>query len=67
MHGVFTKEKQMRYMGEVKNLLMPMLRRAKRKFPSQAQAFKNLQITLFSQVELIKKINGWDHVPAVPS
>jgi (p)ppGpp synthase/HD superfamily hydrolase len=57
MVGVFKLEKQVSYITEVEELFLPMLKRARRKFPHQVTAYENIKFTLTSQIELIRAIH----------
>ena len=54
MTGVFTIEKQTKYISECEDFILPMLKKARRKFPSQESAYENIKLVLMSQIELIK-------------
>jgi hypothetical protein len=54
MVGVFTKEKQARYAGEVEKYFLPMLKQARKNFPEQLDAYFNIMHMLRSQVNLLK-------------
>lgn len=55
MPGVFSPEKQESYIeDESKKYILPMLKRARRKFPRQELAYENIKTILISQIELIK-------------
>ena len=54
MLGVFTTEKQKKYVQEVHDLFLPMLKKARRLFPHQVNAYELLKFTLNMQIDLIK-------------
>ena len=54
MQGVFTIEKQAKYVNEVHQYFYPMIRKARRQFPDQYPAYENLKILLRCQVSLIE-------------
>lgn len=54
MGGVFTIEKQKKYIAEVRNLFLPMLKKARRNFPHQTAAYENIKFVLNSQITLIE-------------
>lgn len=54
MSGVFTAEKQGRYIKEVEDHFFPMLKVARRKFVRQESAYENIKHVLSSQIELLK-------------
>lgn len=58
MIGVFTPEKQIRYIEEVEKYFLPMLKIARRKFPQQEPAYENIKHLLNSQLELIKQLHS---------
>ena len=57
MVGVFSKEKQQKYIQEGSELFLPMLKSAEKKFPSQEPAYKNIRTFLKSQMQLLQIIN----------
>lgn len=58
MVGVFTPEKQLRYIAEVEKYFLPMLKIARRSFARQEPVYENIKHVLTSQLELLKVING---------
>lgn len=54
MVGVFSPEKQLKYINEVEDHFLPMLKTARRKFVSQESAYENIKHILTSQLELLK-------------
>jgi (p)ppGpp synthase/HD superfamily hydrolase len=54
MLGVFTVEKQKNYVQEVHNLFLPMLKKARRLFPRQVNAYELLKFVLHTQMDLIE-------------
>ena len=57
MVGVFSREKQLKYVDEVRTRFFPMLKQARRTFPQQERAYENIKHMLESQIELIEVIN----------
>lgn len=57
MVGVFSREKQLKYVDEVRTRFFPMLKQARRAFPQQERAYENIKHMLESQIELIEVIN----------
>ncbi len=57
MVGVFTIEKQKKYIQEVHDLFLPMLKKARRLFSHQVNAYENIKHVLTSQMELIEAIH----------
>ncbi len=53
MVGVFTPEKQEKYLEEVNTHFFPMLKKARRAFPQQVMAYENIKFVLTSQHQLI--------------
>ena len=53
MIGVFKAEKQMKYLEEVDQWFLPMLKYARRKFPTQELAYENLKTMLLVQRDTI--------------
>lgn len=58
MVGVFKIEKQKSYIQEVHDLFLPMLKKARRLFPHQVNAYENIKHVLTSQMELIQAIHS---------
>jgi len=58
MVGVFSKEKQEKYIKEGIDLFLPMLKEAERNFPQQEPAYKNIRTFLKSQMQLLQVINS---------
>jgi (p)ppGpp synthase/HD superfamily hydrolase len=54
MVGVFTPEKQAKYVQEVEVYFYPLCKQARRNFPRQYGAYENLKILLRCQVALVK-------------
>lgn len=54
MQGVFTIEKQIRYVNEVREHFLPMGKTARRLFPEQYFVYENLSMFLRAQSELIE-------------
>lgn len=57
MIGVFSLEKQKKYVEEVKRLFLPMLKKARRNFSRQRNAYENIKHMLVSQLELIEAMH----------
>lgn len=58
MVGVFKLEKQKEYIKEVFDLFLPMLKKARRLFPHQVNAYENIKHILTSQIELIEAVHA---------
>lgn len=56
MLNVFSKEKQAKYLEEVEQNFLPMIKQAKYRFPEHSGAFFNIQHMLKSQVDLFRAI-----------
>lgn len=54
MTGVFTIEKQKKYVKETKDLVLPMVKIGRRSFPEFEPAFENIKHVLTSQIELVE-------------
>lgn len=54
MVGVFSKEKQKKYIQEVNIHFLPMLKKARKLFPEQLDAYFNIMHMLRSQVNLLE-------------
>lgn len=57
MVGVFTIDKQKLYIVETNTLILPMLKAAKRNFPTQTMAYENMKHLLVSQNKMITAIH----------
>lgn len=57
MVGVFSLEKQRKYLDETRKYVLPMLKQARRTFPQQYAAYVNIKLVLISQLELIEHIH----------
>ena len=57
MVGVFTFQKQVLYIAEVRDLILPALKRARRAFPEQEAAYENIKQGLLSRISLIEAIH----------
>ena len=53
MVGVFSKDKQTKYIKEVTEHFLPMLKEARKTFPSQMDAYANIMHMLRSQINLL--------------
>ena len=58
MQSCFTKEKQLKYIEETEELVLPMLKTSKRTFVQQENIYENIKLILLSQIDLLKKINA---------
>lgn len=56
MPNVFSSEKQVKYMAECKEHILPMLKTARNRFPDQELAYENIKYALKSQIDLISLI-----------
>ncbi len=52
MVGVFSLEKQRRYLDETQEYILPMLKTAEQNFPEQEPAYKNIRTFLKAQIHL---------------
>jgi (p)ppGpp synthase/HD superfamily hydrolase len=57
MVGVFKLAKQKAYIQEVHDLFLPMLKKARRLFPHQVNAYENIKHILQSQIQLIEAVH----------
>jgi (p)ppGpp synthase/HD superfamily hydrolase len=55
---VFSKEKQIEYIKETNEFILPMLKIARKNFPEQHESYQNLSIVLKSQIKLIEVIHS---------
>lgn len=58
MIGVFTREKQEKYIVETETQILPMLKVARRAFPTQEPAYENIKMILKNQIALIRAVHG---------
>jgi (p)ppGpp synthase/HD superfamily hydrolase len=58
MVGVFTREKQVKYVAEAQEKFLPMLKTARRLFPKQEAAYENIKHVMTSQIELLDALNN---------
>jgi (p)ppGpp synthase/HD superfamily hydrolase len=58
MIGVFSYEKQVEYIKECEDDILPMLSAARDEFPQQYYAYENIKHNLLSQIELIRAIHS---------
>lgn len=58
MLGVFSFDKQVRYAAEAREKYLPMLKRARRRFPAQELVYENLKLMMGSQLELLAAIHA---------
>lgn len=54
MSGVFTHEKQHRYLAEAETRFLPMIKSAKRSFPKQEAAYENIKFVMKTHIDLIR-------------
>lgn len=64
MVGVFSHAKQVAYIAECEEDIMPMLSFARDEFSEQYKAYENIKHNLLSQIELIRAIHEAAAVPA---
>lgn len=64
MVGVFSIDKQRRYIFEVEQYFIPMLKQARYLFSRQGAAYANIEKTLRSQIELIEAVHLALQIPA---
>ncbi len=57
MVEVFSLEKQKRYIEETETQILPMLKLARRNFPTQEPVYENIKMILKSQITLIRAIH----------
>jgi (p)ppGpp synthase/HD superfamily hydrolase len=57
MVGVFTFPKELSYIAETENDILPMLKAARRSFPEQEAAYENIKYMLNCQIELVRAIH----------
>lgn len=54
MAGIFTCKKQLAYIEECENYILPMLKEARNNFPDQELAYENIKHALKGQIELLR-------------
>lgn len=54
MVGAFTREKQLSYIMETRDYILPMLKSARRRFTHQENAYENVKCFLMGQISLIE-------------
>lgn len=57
MLGGFKPEKQVSYIEETLDLTVPMLKKARRKFPFQEGVYENIKFIMTNQIQLYKALN----------
>lgn len=57
MLGVFSRDKQLEYLAETRDYILPMLKAARRRYPDQENAYANIEFVLRAQVRLLSAIN----------
>jgi (p)ppGpp synthase/HD superfamily hydrolase len=58
IHEVFSEEKQMLYIKETEDLVLPMIKKARNLFPEQEEAYENIKHALKTNISLIKAIHN---------
>lgn len=66
MAGVFSTEKQVRYVNEVEMHFLPMLKKAEGLFPDQFMAYMNAKHMLKSQAALVRNALSGDYPDGLP-
>jgi len=56
MGGVFTMDKQSLYIGETEQYIIPMLKRARKRWVEQEAAYQNVKHVLLTQMELVTQL-----------
>lgn len=59
MIDVFDIPKQQKYIEDCKEGILPMLKKARRKYPEQEPAYENIKHALLSQIDLIECIHKY--------
>ena len=57
MVGVFSLSKQIEYLSETEEYILPMLKKARRNFPAQEPVYNMLKYALSGEVDLIRSIH----------
>jgi (p)ppGpp synthase/HD superfamily hydrolase len=58
MIGVFSPEKQVAYIEEAETYLIPMMKKAMRRFPEQEMAYHNILHHLYGQIDLLRAVHA---------
>ena len=67
MVGVFTLAKRIAYVQEGLKYFLPMLKKARKKFPHHADAYLNIETVLKYQIEMLQVINDTEYVEQINS
>ena len=54
MVDAFTPEKQLRYVAEAEEFILPLIKTARRRFPQQELAYENAKLVLSTQIRLVR-------------
>jgi (p)ppGpp synthase/HD superfamily hydrolase len=54
MAGVFDESKILEYVSETRQHIMPMIKKAQRRFPDQDLAYQNAKTVLYAQIEMLE-------------
>lgn len=57
MDGVFTLEKQIQYIAEAEEKIIPLAKSGRRLFPSQEPAYENIKLILNQQISLYRSLH----------
>lgn len=57
MIGVFTREKQERYIEETREHILPMMKAARKRYTQQEPAYQNIKHVLLTQMDLIRAMH----------
>lgn len=67
MLGVFTQAKQQSYCLEAAENFLPMLKRARRQFPTQELVYENIKLLMRSQLALLAAVHSASEPEALPA
>lgn len=67
MVGVFTLAKREAYVQEGKDWFLSMLKKARKKFPHQTDAYLNIETVIKYQIQLLDVINSTEYVESINS
>lgn len=62
MVDIFNTAKQQEYMSETNSYVLPMLKKARRNFTTQENAYENIKLILQNQMELISAMHRSEKV-----
>ena len=58
MQSVFSREKQLSYIEETRDFILPMMVEARKRFPQQEPVYHNVKIVLLTQMEFVQYLHA---------